>query len=130
MEGSTPAPWDMDPTSAVSSLDLTRLRAAYHASHATAEAVMAALLARMTDAAVWISRVPDEALLAQARKANPSLPLGGVPFAVKDNIDVAGLPTTAGCPAFAYSLAHMTGQPLNPDVVARGEWFVHACRDC
>ncbi len=130
MEGATPAPWDMDPTSAVSSLDLTRLRAAYHAGHATAEAVMAALLARMTDAAVWISRVPDEALLAQARKANPSLPLGGVPFAVKDNIDVAGLPTTAGCPAFAYSLAHMTGQPLNPDVVARGEWFVHACRDC
>ena len=59
----------------------------------------------MTDAAVWIGRVPDEALLAQARAADLSLPLGGVPFAVKDNIDVAGLPTTAGCPAFAYTPA-------------------------
>lgn len=30
------------------------------------------------------------------------LPLFGIPFAVKDNIDVAGIPTTAACPAFSY----------------------------
>jgi allophanate hydrolase len=54
-------------------------------------------------APVWISLAPREQALARARVVDPSLPLGGVPFAVKDNIDVAGLPTTAGCPAYAYS---------------------------
>ena len=40
--------------------------------------------------------------LALAAKGDTDLPLYGVPVAVKDNIDVAGLPTTAACPAFAY----------------------------
>ncbi|MDI7775637.1 allophanate hydrolase [Asticcacaulis sp. EMRT-3] len=56
----------------------------------------------------WISRVTPEALMAQldaaARRqdAGADMPLFGVPFAVKDNIDVAGFDTTAACPAFAY----------------------------
>ena len=55
---------------------------------------------------IWISEVPADALRARARGLDAldpeSLPLYGIPFAVKDNIDLAGLPTTAACPAFAY----------------------------
>ncbi|MDM7966580.1 allophanate hydrolase [Blastomonas fulva] len=57
---------------------------------------------------IWICRASDEALLAAARTidarvaAGEVLLLAGVPFAVKDNIDVAGFETTAACPAFAY----------------------------
>ncbi len=84
-------------------LTLTRLQHAYRTGDATPEQAMAAACARMADDAVWITRVPVAALLQAARDADISLPLGGVPFAVKDNIDVAGLPTTAGCPGLAYT---------------------------
>src|SRR5262245_22218985 len=51
---------------------------------------------------VWISLSNEETAVATADSIDPGLPLAGVPFAVKDNFDVAGMPTTAGCPSFAY----------------------------
>ena len=54
-------------------------------------------------APVWISLADERQAIARSRSIDPSLPLAGIPFAVKDNIDVAGIPTTAGCPSFAYT---------------------------
>jgi allophanate hydrolase len=69
---------------------------------------LAALYCRLESAPlrpVWISLVPREASLAQARAIENAsdLPLAGATFAIKDNIDVVGMPTTAGCPAYAYT---------------------------
>ena len=95
-------------------LDLASLKALYAGADATPLDVIEAVIARRAawpDKAVFITAVADDDLRAAARQlmadhpqAN-SLPLWGIPFAVKDNIDVLGLPTTAACPAFAYQPA-------------------------
>jgi len=92
------------------SLDLHSLAAAF-AQGLSPVAVVAEVerrIAAQGDDKVWIGRDPA-ALKAQAQalaKLEPAehakLPLFGVPFAVKDNIDVTGLETTAACPAFSY----------------------------
>lgn len=94
-------------------LSATQIAADVRAGRTCAAAAAEATLARLAryDAVqphVWISRPAPAALLDAARAidrrvaAGEALPLAGVPFAVKDNIDVAGLETTAACPAFAY----------------------------
>ncbi len=54
---------------------------------------------------VWIALVPRDSALARAHEIehHSEWPLAGKTFAVKDNFDVAGMPTTAGCPAYAYT---------------------------
>jgi allophanate hydrolase len=56
---------------------------------------------------IWIQRLTLDEMLDYAKKLEAKspehLPLYGIPFAIKDNIDLAGLPTTAACPEFAYT---------------------------
>ncbi|MGK2868237.1 MAG: allophanate hydrolase [Mycobacterium sp.] len=72
----------------------------------TAARVADAITARGDDG-TWLSTVPRDELLAAAaaiesRPGARTLPLYGVPFGVKDSIDVAGVPTTLSCPDYAY----------------------------
>lgn len=94
-------------------LSITRIVEQVTTGRSSAERIAADTLARATEydaiqPQVWISRFPREEVLARARAVDAQvasgekLPLAGVPIAVKDNIDVAGLETTAACPAFAY----------------------------
>ena len=103
-------------------LGVHALRSAYRAGALDVGQAIEEVLKRIAaagDDRVWITRTPDEELRAQAAKLDArrgeidKLPLYGVPFAVKDNIDVAGLPTTAACPGFAY------GPQASAEVVQR-----------
>ncbi len=62
-------------------------------------------IARLGALPVWLAVTPFEQALAALERAEQTEVRGalfGLPFAVKDNIDVAGLPTTAACPEFSY----------------------------
>jgi allophanate hydrolase len=88
-------------------LAITALRANYNSGSLTPVALINSIYDRIESEPlhpVWITVTPRAEALAQASPlTSPQLPLYGIPFAIKDNIDFAGLPTTAACPAFAYT---------------------------
>jgi allophanate hydrolase len=91
-------------------LTISALRELYNSGKTKPSDVVAEVydrIGRESTQPVWISLVPRETALARAREleSDPSAaarPLYGIPFAIKDNIDLAGVLTTAGCPAYAY----------------------------
>lgn len=117
-------------------MTITDIHAGYLSGASTPSRCIEQVLARIAAAdrpEIWISRVDDAALRAQARAldavlaaegtaALARLPLLGIPFAVKDNIDVAGMPTTAACPAYAY-VPHESA-PVVEKLVAAGALLV------
>ena len=93
-------------------LQISALREAYVSGSTTPEQVVAEVYRRIedcSDKAVWISLVSLKDAIAAARALpkdddhKETMPLFGIPFAIKDNIDCAELPTTAGCPSYSFS---------------------------
>ena len=103
-------------------LSIRALTAAYRAGELHPPALIDELYARIEAdglAGEWIHLVPraeaiEQAAALAARPDAATLPLFGIPFGVKDNIDVAGMPTTAGCAGYAYLPEHSAQcvQPL------------------
>ncbi len=88
--------------------DIASLHAFYAAGCTVAEIIdqMFARIAAVDDPGIFLHLADRQSLLAEAAALGAfdpaAKPLWGIPFAVKDNIDVAGMPTTAACPDYAY----------------------------
>ena len=89
-------------------ITLSELRNQYRKNTLSPTALIETLWPKLEsgDPAIWIHRIAKESLLQRAAELETlsglELPLYGIRFAVKDNMDVAGCPTSAGCPDFTY----------------------------
>jgi allophanate hydrolase len=114
---------------ATDALDLVSLRTRYQSGRLRPSQAVAGILERIERRGkdpTWIDCFSRDELQARAaeleRLDSKHLPLYGIPFAIKDNIDVAGHPTTAGCPAFSYAASETA--PVVERLLAAGAILV------
>jgi allophanate hydrolase len=91
-------------------LSLSHLHTEYRSCRLTPTQLVTqldALIHQEDDHFIWIRRLSLAEMMVYAKnlegKSPDRLPLFGIPFAIKDNIDLAGIPTTAACPEFSYT---------------------------
>ena len=112
-------------------LDIHSLHEAYRSGDLTPKQLVHQIHARIVasaDSAIWINVFSLEELErfceVLEHQSIEELPLFGVPFAIKDNIDVQGLPTTAACPDFSYEpnhSAHVVHQLMTAGAIPIGK---------
>jgi len=115
----------------VTSLDIQSLLGGYREGVFTPAQVMEEVLSRIEAAPekrVWITRLTREQVMTYVdalQDASPEThPLYGIPFAIKDNIDLEGVPTTAACPDYAYipdESAHVVAQLIAAGAIPVGK---------
>jgi len=112
-------------------LSVRQLRDRYLGGTLSPGALMASIHARIdrpVPGPVWLHLLSESELapyLQRLEHSQPAaLPLYGIPFAIKDNIDLAGVPTTAACPSFAYvpeRSAHVVEQLIAAGAIPVGK---------
>ncbi len=111
-------------------LQITALLKAYRAGTEVIESVMKQCLkvADELPPEVWIQKLTAEEVAVYVQglegESPATKPLYGIPFVIKDNIDLVGIPTTAGCPEYAYipeESAHVVDQLVQAGAIPLGK---------
>jgi allophanate hydrolase len=112
------------------SLAIKDLHDAYRLGTSSPKQMIDDVLARIGSDShrAWITVLDADALhryiAALEQRPRDSMPLYGVPFAIKDNIDLAGVATTAGCPDYAYTpveSAHVVQRLIDAGAIPIGK---------